>query len=66
MKRWKWFLYWSLTGKAHPEHIEYHRPTHRHDFKMTFPYEDRPFDWVLRCECGETAYDLGDALRRMR
>lgn len=21
--RWRWFLYWTFTGKGHPEHIKW-------------------------------------------
>ena len=28
MTRWqkcKWFWYWSLTGKGHPDHVEFYK-----------------------------------------
>ena len=24
-ERTRWFVYWLFTGRAHPDHIEYHR-----------------------------------------
>lgn len=41
----------------------YETPLHRHDYEMTFP--NGGLGWVLKCRCGDSTTDMGEAIRRM-
>ncbi len=55
-RKWLNAMLFIKTEKPHP---------HQHDYDMIFDPAASGFAYKLTCQCGDTATDMNDALRKM-